>query len=157
MPRTLSSRQACYWIHLPKPQLSDREGYLQALQGVMSSRDGMGQAHSINKCGLCYFKKPNTQWIQSSVLHHKDPPVHSWERPTLHTHAPSTHTLCTQAPFGHLSAAGVCTWQHSPPSVGHSQGRSPNRSHTRTRVPGAEDSRASIPGQGLERGGMSFR
>lgn len=87
------AREAWCWTHLPKPQLSDREGYLQAPQGTISSRDGMGQAHSINKYGLCYFQKPDTQWIQSSECPApQGPPVHLWEHPNLHTQAPTTHT-----------------------------------------------------------------
>lgn len=30
-------------------------------QGTMSSREGMGETHSVNKHRLCYFKKANIQ------------------------------------------------------------------------------------------------
>lgn len=86
-----------------------------------SSRDGVGQAHSVTKQGLHHLQRSNTQWIHNSEGCTQGPLVYLWGTP-----APSTCTRPVQPPSGHVSAWGVCVHDGTvPPSMEHSQGRRP--------------------------------
>lgn len=104
--RPLSRGQVCSGTHLPKPQLADPEGHLQALQGARSSggRARKGQAHSISKCGLLFQETKSTRNPEQC------PASALTGTPQLHPHTRPTHSHCEAT-----SQPEACAHGDSPP------------------------------------------